>query len=569
VRRAALSLGLILALAACGREDPQPSFAPADPAGGLFAPDHLVEVEIHIAEKDWEALRFQGRTWADVVTAHCREQPVANVFSYFPADVTVDGQKVERVGLRKKGFVGSLDTDKPALKMRFEQYVPGQTLRGLTHMVLNNSKQDLSFIKQCLSYQGFAAAGVPAPWCNFAHVTVNGRDLGLYINVESVDRRFLRRHFEDDHGDLWEGALSDFRVGWVGTFDKKGDLDVDLTDVDRSRLLVVANALQDATSDAELQTKLAGLIDLERFYSLWAAEKVLEHWDGYANGANNFYVYDDPKSGRLVFIPSGTDQIFAFEPWATDMPPVSVYARAMLSVRLYHAPDARARYVAKLREVLDTAFKESELLRETDRMQALIWPVLQRSGADLDAVGSAIEAVRRHVRSRRRLILDDIADGAQPWNSSARPFSCASQGLGRVEGSFATSFGSLGQPPFSGTGALNFDLYAQRIPFAHAGARGGWNPSAPPDPWIYIELRGLGSDGVHWIAGLKLHASQLVPGTRVALGNDLATGLVATWDPAAQRWRFIGHMSGALDFDQVSPQEGAPLSGRFSAWVYY
>jgi len=69
--------------------------------------------------------------------------------------------------------------------------------------------QDPTFVKQCIAFQVFENAGLNVPWCNYAHVTVNGRDLGLYVHVESMDRRWVRRTFEQDAGDLWEGELSD------------------------------------------------------------------------------------------------------------------------------------------------------------------------------------------------------------------------------------------------------------------------------------------------------------------------------------------------------------------------
>jgi len=42
----------------------------------------------------------------------------------------VDGVRRERVAVRKKGFIGSLDDERPALKVRFDRYVEGQTLNA-------------------------------------------------------------------------------------------------------------------------------------------------------------------------------------------------------------------------------------------------------------------------------------------------------------------------------------------------------------------------------------------------------------------------------------------------------
>ena len=90
------------------------------------------------------------------------------------------------------------------------EYVEGQNLHGVDNITLNNSVQDPSLIRQCIGYQLFTDAGYPSPQCNFAHVYVNGTDLGIYVHVEPIKRTFLRTHFDEDDGDLYEGTVSDF-----------------------------------------------------------------------------------------------------------------------------------------------------------------------------------------------------------------------------------------------------------------------------------------------------------------------------------------------------------------------
>ena len=54
-----------------------------------------------------------------------------------------------------------------------------------------------------------------------ARVWVNGDYKGIYSHVEPIKKAFLARHFEDTGGNLYEGALSDFRPEWIETFQKK------------------------------------------------------------------------------------------------------------------------------------------------------------------------------------------------------------------------------------------------------------------------------------------------------------------------------------------------------------
>src|SRR5262245_21272817 len=96
-------------------------------AAALFEPDRVLEIAIDMAPADWDALRNQTRTEEDLFARpDCLGSPFPNPFTWFPATVTVDGEVLEQVAVRKKGFIGSLSTDKPALKISMEEYETGR-----------------------------------------------------------------------------------------------------------------------------------------------------------------------------------------------------------------------------------------------------------------------------------------------------------------------------------------------------------------------------------------------------------------------------------------------------------
>jgi hypothetical protein len=228
----ALVLGLLVSLPACegasgllaDDDDPtEPTEAPTEAertAQRLYDPDHVVEIELTIAPEDAAALASETNDLFSLLEGEdCLDDPWSGPFNWYPADITVDGELVTNVGLRKKGLIGSLSSTKPSLKVKFDKFEPDQALGGLERLTLNNSVSDPSLVKQCLGYRLFAAAGIAAPRCNFAHVTANGTDLGIYVHVEPLKREFLRWAYDgDDDGDLYEGTLSDFRPGWTTTF---------------------------------------------------------------------------------------------------------------------------------------------------------------------------------------------------------------------------------------------------------------------------------------------------------------------------------------------------------------
>ena len=102
----------------------------------LWAPDHVVEIAFEVEVADGEALAAETNDLFQLLYgADCVDNPWAGPFNWYPADVTVDGVRVEQVGIRKKGLIGSLSTDKPSLKIKFDKYVEGQQLDELLQWI--------------------------------------------------------------------------------------------------------------------------------------------------------------------------------------------------------------------------------------------------------------------------------------------------------------------------------------------------------------------------------------------------------------------------------------------------
>ena len=219
---------------------------------GNFDPDHVVRVELEMDEADWAALRFETQNFVTAFSGDCMDGPIGMDYTEFQASISMDDQELSPIRIRKKGLIGSQNTKKPSFSINLDEYVDGAELFGTDNLVLNNATQDPSLIRQCLAYWSFEQAGLPAPRCNFARVSMNDEDLGIYVHVEPVRKSFLRDHFGNDEGDLYEGTVSDFYGAYVQTFDP----DSDETDEDMAGIVALAELLE---GDAEPEVVLAQL----------------------------------------------------------------------------------------------------------------------------------------------------------------------------------------------------------------------------------------------------------------------------------------------------------------------
>ena len=536
-----------------------------------FALDRVLDVSIEIAHTDWDTLRHQTRTLADVfaeIEEYGLSRPFADIYTWFGATVTVDGQTHADVGVRKKGFVGSQSSTKPSLKLRFDKYTDGQSLSGgMNRMTLNNSVQDPSMVNTCLSYRVFAAAGNPAPRCNFANVSVNGADLGLYVHVEEFKAPFLSSHFGNADGNLYEGTVSDFTPEFRGTIEKKTNEDAD----DWSDIDAVVGALRDS-SDAGLKA-LGEIVDLDRFLSFWATEVLVGHWDGYAGDRNNYWFYREPD-GRFVFMPWGTDGTFHLQddPNPFDNisdPPPSVLALTAIPNRLYNHPDWRAKYVARLTEILDAVWDETELLAAVDEMAAIV----QQHALPEEARAAAAdtERVRTFILKRKAEILADLSPTPPDWPEpqvSAGP----SAGSGTLEITFETTWGSNLSPNPLGQGTIH-SLLLNGAPEPIQGM-GVFAGDANPDERVLlpgveaaasIVVAGLDDDGSVNGMSLVIDPRLLVAGGTLVIGVDaIAGGIWSIPRGASSPDSFSPFTEGALELSSGQTTPGAAISGAFS-----
>ncbi|HET9197175.1 MAG TPA: CotH kinase family protein [Solirubrobacterales bacterium] len=199
-------------------------------------------------------------------------------------------------------------TGKAAFKLKFKKV---DAFLGLRKMTLNNMVQDESMVHEALTYRTFGALDVPAPRSGYAYLRLNGEDVGLYADVETLDDIALEKRFgtfEDPPQHLYEGESGDdVREGEAGSFEAdEGD------EEERADLEALIEAVN-GSAEVPFSERVEAVADLGEMTRMWAAERYIAHWDGYAGHVepglrpNNYYLFSD-AAGRFQMLPWGTDQ---------------------------------------------------------------------------------------------------------------------------------------------------------------------------------------------------------------------------------------------------------------------
>ncbi len=138
----------------------------------------------------------------------------ATAEEYILCDILINGDRINSVGIRAKGnsslsmVASNEDSDRYSFKIKFDQYIPGQTFYGLDEMVVNNCIGDNTYMKEYVSYDIMKSLGVEIPLMEYANIKINGEDWGLYLALECYEESFLNRAYNDISGELYSVKMS-------------------------------------------------------------------------------------------------------------------------------------------------------------------------------------------------------------------------------------------------------------------------------------------------------------------------------------------------------------------------
>jgi spore coat protein CotH len=510
--------------------------ASLDTSGELFDPDRLLSIDIEMNPADYDVLRYEGRSLSEVFSGCISDYQ----YTHFEAQVSVDGKSYDRVDIRKKGFLGSLSASRPSFKLDFDDLRPGRAVSSMEKLTLNNNNQDRGNTHQCLTYELFRRAGLVAPRCNFARVTMNGQDLGIYTNVESIDKPFLRRNFRDDEGNLYESQVGgDFGEYLKDYFQLKTNLeDNDRRDLDR-----VVEALR--ADDESMPSLVDEWVDLDEFLSYWAMEGITGHWDSATGNANNHFMYHDPSDGRFRYIPWGADGAFElFNPLSPGTGPL--YRYTLIPSRLYGIESWRAMYHERVLQLLDTVWDGDTLLAEIDRIRDL-------TGTPEEELESVRQFVALHPDRVRAAVAGELEQRERTIVDEER--SCSEPQITTIEGSFANGFANYRY------------LDADGNPVDVVGV------ASPPDDQglipigngISITIFGQSGSGTR-ILLLSIEAGEFGPGEIPLHGISTTIFLIGQGEDG--EFGLIG-LAGIGTVTLEAPVEiGQPVTGSFSAELW-
>ena len=273
----------------------------------LFDPYQVHTLEIEFFNPDYDQI-LQDRWEIDDKT-------------YELATVIFNGDTLDSVGVRYKGnstfyFAKLIGSPKFPLNIDFDLIYEDQDLLGYNKVKLSNSIFDATFVRESIGYltEGYY---LPTSEVGYMNVFINGTLIGLYVSVESVNKPFLTKHFDNNEGAFFK-CEPQFHFGeaydtwpdlrWYGDDSTAYDYQMSYelkSESGWSDLLDLIYTLNFNINSIET------ILNVDRTLWFFAASTVMPDLDAY-NGfyIHNYYLYRNTSSGQFEVIPWDKDHTF-------------------------------------------------------------------------------------------------------------------------------------------------------------------------------------------------------------------------------------------------------------------
>lgn len=178
----------------------------------VFDTNNLMTLNLQLDPSDWDVIRYDMTFDIEV-----------------PAQFWADGEESNKllVSVRRKSCDAMPNEDDPfkiSVKIDINQYVTGQRWHDLTKLSLENG-DDSDVLAEGLAgnlhrmASGPEGYGYPVSYANWVILKINGINRGVYVNIEQLNKQFLRNRnwyiknyvwmYEYEGGEIFEMEVGD------------------------------------------------------------------------------------------------------------------------------------------------------------------------------------------------------------------------------------------------------------------------------------------------------------------------------------------------------------------------
>lgn len=334
----------------------------------------------------------------------------------YPATFVFDGEVYDQVRVRVRGAFARR-WPKKSLKIFFNK---DKLFQGESRLNLNSGWRDPAFIREHMSYRIYELAEAFSLKTKPVRLQVNGSFWGLFTKIRQPDKRYLEA--QDLKGATLYKADSPNNQSDERMFHSEREYEYHYEKETREEesyadLVAFCSELEKTDNGSQFFEQR---VDVERYINFLCAGTLCQNWDGF--NKNHFIGFDTANTGRAFALPWDLDRTLGdYWDWSFDYYSVPLFLGAAhqpgvtgwnrMADRLFDTPSLRARYIQRLKQLLDTVFTEELLFSEINALTDQIGPEAdldrRKWGGEQDW-GRGVEQVKYFIKQRREFLLQTI-----------------------------------------------------------------------------------------------------------------------------------------------------------------
>lgn len=346
---------------------------------------------------------------------------------FVPAEVFYEGTQWYKVGVRFKGNSSLASTWKSgnmklSFKLDFDEFeddypqIKNQRFYGFKKLSLKNNYNDKSMLREKVAGDIFRNAGLVGSHTAFYTLYVDYGEgpvyFGLYTLVEEVDDTVIDTQFANNDGNLYQpdGDGASFASGTFSesVFGKETNEDAaDWSDI--QNLFTALHADNRTSNAAAWRTSLESVLDTDVFLKYLAVNTVIQNWDTYGRMTHNYFLYNNPETNLLTWIPWDNNEALQTGNMGGSLPlNFSGLSSTQWPLVGYLYADAtyKAQYDTYVEEVINGVFNASDMQATYTTYATLVEPYATseirgysflNSSSDFQ---SAVNTLKTHVTQR-------------------------------------------------------------------------------------------------------------------------------------------------------------------------
>jgi len=344
---------------------------------GFYDLNTIQRIEISFTQPDWDYQMDTAKSGSE---------------SYIMAQwVKINGVEYDSVGVKYKGNSSYNATyEKNPVHISLDEF-KNQSYQGFKDVKLGNGYADPSMIREVLSYD-ILQNYMDCPRANFAELFINGVYIGLYSNVESINKKFCSDRFSSSQNTLVKcnpmvtpGPTTKSNLRALPSVDSTGYFNYYemKSDYGWNELVKLCDTVTNYPANIE------SAMDMDRAIWMLAFNNVLVNLDSYTGVfCQNYYLYKDNTArfnpiiwdlnmslGGFPYVGSGASSMGSLT--VTNMQQLSPTIHSTdsywpLIKDVMNNPMYKRMYIAHMRTIANEMFVSSSYQSTATQLQSLI-----------------------------------------------------------------------------------------------------------------------------------------------------------------------------------------------------